>query len=172
MQIGYIGLGKMGKNMVLRLLEKGHEVVVWNRSIEPREEVAKAGAVAVESVEQMLSKLSGQKVVWLMLPAGDVTHEMIMLLSEKLSPGDVMIDGANNYYKNTIQHGEVLAQKQILFLDAGVSGGPAGARNGACVMVGGDQDAFTTLEPLRINFFQELERGILQKWCITVLSTA
>lgn len=148
MQIGYIGLGKMGKNMVLHLLEKGHQVVAWNRSPEPRAEVAQAGAVVVESVEVLVSKLTGQKIIWLMLPSGDITHEMIVKLSELLSPGDILIDGSNNLFKNTVQHGELLKQKKIQFLDVGVSGGPAGARNGACLMIGGDQAAYTQLEPL------------------------
>lgn len=148
MQIGYIGLGKMGKNMVLRLLEKQHQVVAWNRSPEPREEVARAGATVTESVEELVSKLTGQKIVWLMLPAGEVTHQMIVQLSTLLSPGDILIDGSNNFFKETIKHLELLSTKSIHFFDAGVSGGPNGARNGACVMIGGSEEMYPKVEPL------------------------
>lgn len=139
MKIGYIGLGKMGKNMVLRLLEKGHQVVAWNRSVAPRAEVAAAGAETPETVAALVIALPEPKTVWLMLPAGAVTHQMILELAELLKPGDTIIDGSNNFYKNTIEHGKLLAEKKIHFYDAGVSGGPAGARNGACVMAGGSQ---------------------------------
>lgn len=136
--IGYIGLGKMGKNMVLRLLEQGYDVVAWNRSPEPRAEVAAAGAIPVETIEAMVDMLSGQKIIWLMLPAGDVTREMIVRLSELLSAGDILIDGSNNLYTSTIAHKKLLDEKGIIFFDAGISGGPVGARTGACVMAGGD----------------------------------
>lgn len=138
MKLGYIGLGKMGKNMVLRLLEKGHEIVGWNRSEAPRTEVAAAGAETTETVAALVAALPSPKTVWLMLPAGDVTHAMILELIGLLQPGDTIIDGSNNFYKNTLEHGKLLAEKKIHFFDAGVSGGPAGARNGACVMAGGN----------------------------------
>ena len=127
MKIGYIGLGKMGKNMVLRLMEKGHQVVAWNRSPEPRAEVAAAGAEATETVVALVAALPTPKTVWLMLPAGEVTHQTVLELVELLQPGDTIIDGSNNFYKNTIEHGKLLAEKKIHFYDAGVSGGPAGA---------------------------------------------
>src|SRR5579859_6185851 len=148
MQIGYIGLGKMGKNMVLRLLEKGYKVIAWNRSPEPRSEVAVAGAQVTETVEELVQKLSTPRLVWLMLPAGDVTKDMIRQLSKLLAPGDTLIDGANSFYKDTQEMAEILAAKKIQFIDAGVSGGPTGARNGACVMVGGDEATFKKYEPL------------------------
>jgi len=142
MKLGYIGLGKMGKNMVLRLLDKDHEVVAWNRSPEPREEVAKAGATAVETVEALVAQLEAPRTVWLMLPAGKVTNEMIENLAQLLEPGDTVIDGANSRFTDTVANGQLLTSKQIQFLDAGVSGGPKGARNGACIMVGGDKTEF------------------------------
>lgn len=148
MQIGYIGLGKMGKNMVLHLLDKGHEVVAWNRSPEPRQEVVAAGAIAVETVEELVQKLTGPRIVWLMLPAKTVTDEMIQKMSELLSPGDIVIDGGNNFYKEATTHKEILAAKNIFFFDAGVSGGPSGARTGACIMVGGDEEMYSKIEPL------------------------
>ena len=148
MQIGYIGLGKMGKNMVLRLLEKGHEVVAWNRSPEPGTEVAAAGATVVGSIKELVAQLQSPKVVWVMLPAGKVTGDMIVELATLLSAGDVVIDGANSFYKDTIAREKVLGEKGIAFLDAGVSGGPAGARKGACVMVGGKLSTFQKCEEL------------------------
>ncbi len=148
MQIGYIGLGKMGKNMVLHLLEKGHQVVAWNRSPEPRQEVAAAGAVAMDTVEELVQKLSEPRIVWLMLPAKDVTNEMIQKLTGLLSKDDILIDGGNSHYKDTIKNAEVLAPTGIRFMDVGVSGGPAGARTGACLMIGGSEQAYTKLESL------------------------
>jgi 6-phosphogluconate dehydrogenase len=148
MQIGYIGLGKMGKNMVLHLLEKGHQVVAWNRSPEPRVEVASAGAQTVETVEELVSKLEGPKLIWLMLPAGDVTGQMVKQVADLLAPGDTIIEGANSFFKDTVERAKYLKEKQIHFIDAGVSGGPSGARNGACVMIGGDKEAFQKYEQL------------------------
>ncbi len=142
MQLGYIGLGKMGKNMVLHLLEKKHQVVAWNRSPEPRQEVSQAGARAVETVENLVKELASPRVIWLMLPSGETTDNMIVKLSGLLSPGDTVI------YQNTLKSADLLKEKHIHFLDAGVSGGPAGARGGACVMVGGEQETFQKLEPL------------------------
>ncbi len=136
-KLGYIGLGKMGKNMVLQLLKKGYDIVAWNRSPEPRTEVAAAGAKTVATVRDLVKALPTPRVIWLMLPAGEVTHQMVLELVEQLNPGDTIIDGSNNFYKNTIEHGKLLAQKKIKFYDAGISGGPAGALNGACVMAGG-----------------------------------
>jgi 6-phosphogluconate dehydrogenase len=149
MKLGYLGLGKMGKNMVLHLLEKGHEVVAWNRSPEPRSEVAAAGAQAVETVEEVVAALPVPRVIWVMLPAGDVTDQMITKLSTLLSPGDLVIDGGNTFYKDSQRHGELLTSKKIAFMDVGTSGGPAGARNGACLMIGGtDESLFQKYDAL------------------------
>lgn len=139
MQLGYIGLGKMGKNMVLRLLEQKHQIVAWNRSPEPRAEVAQAGATVCETVAELVKALPSPRVIWLMLPAGDVTHQMMVELLPMLQTGDTIIDGSNNMYKHTLEHNRLLKAANIRFYDAGISGGPAGARQGACVMVGGDQ---------------------------------
>ena len=134
MKIGYIGLGKMGKGMVLNLLEKGIEVVAWNRSPEPREEVKEAGAKTVENVEEIVGKSGepGSRVIWLMLPAGGTTDEFIDKLLPLLSPGDLLIDGANSLFKDTIRRAEKIKPTGIHFMDVGVSGGPKGARTGAC----------------------------------------
>lgn len=142
MQLGYIGLGKMGKNMALRLVEKGHDLVVWNRSAEPTQELAQAGAQVAATLEELVQQLAAPRTVWVMLPAGEATQAMIDTLAATLQPGDTIINGANEFYQQTRQHGRSLKDKGIHFLDAGVSGGPAGARNGACLMIGGDQEVF------------------------------
>lgn len=124
--------------MVLRLLEQGIEVVAWNRSPGPLEEAVKAGAVAAESIKDLASKLNNPRVVWLMLPQGAPTEEILRELVKYLKKGDLVIDGANAFYKDSIRRAAELRTKGIRFMDIGVSGGPDGARNGACLMVGGE----------------------------------
>lgn len=148
MKLGYIGLGKMGKNMVFNLLEKGHEVVAWNRSPEPRLEVAAAGATAVETLEAVVAALPTPRVIWLMLPAGQVTDDNLDALLPLLQAGDLVIDGANSFYKDSERRAAKLKEKGIRFMGVGTSGGPGGARSGACLMIGGVQADFDQLEPL------------------------
>ncbi len=149
MQIGYIGLGKMGQNMVLRLLEKGHNVVAWNRSPEPGKVVAKAGATVVPNLDALVEQVKKPRVIWLMLPAGDITEQYIQTLIPLLQPGDTLIDGANSLYKDSQRRGKLLHDEYgIHFLDVGVSGGPGGARNGACLMIGGEAKTYAHLQPL------------------------
>lgn len=148
MKIGYIGLGKMGKNMVLRLLEQGIEVVAWNRSPQPLAEVIKAGAEGAESLEALKAKLSAPRIIWLMLTAGVVVDEFVGKLSKILEPCDLLIDGGNSFYKDTLIRKEVLDKKCIHFMDIGTSGGPDGARNGACLMVGGSSEDYELALPL------------------------
>lgn len=142
MKLGYVGLGKMGKNMVLHLLEQGVEVVAWNRSPEPLGEVVKAGAVPASNLSDLISKLDTPRVIWLMLPAGEVTDEFIDQLIPLLNEGNLVIDGANSFYKDTLRRSEKLKERGIHFMDVGVSGGPGGARNGACLMVGGEMEDY------------------------------
>lgn len=139
-KIGYIGLGKMGKGMVLNLLEKGVEVVAWNRSPEPRDEVKLAGAQTVENVEDVVSALEAPRIIWLMLPAGETTDEFIDKLLPLMSEGDLLIDGANSFFKDTLRRAEKIKPTGIHFMDIGVSGGPKGARTGACLMIGGEKE--------------------------------
>lgn len=140
MKIGYIGLGKMGKNMVLRLQEHGIEVVAWNRSRDDVDEIEKAGAIGAETVEDLVSKLKPPRTVWLMLPAGEITDEYIDKLLPLLQRNDLIVDGANSFYKDTLRRAQNLKPTGIHFMDIGVSGGPGGARNGACLMIGGDKE--------------------------------
>jgi 6-phosphogluconate dehydrogenase len=142
LRVGYIGLGKMGKGMVLNLLEKGIEVVAWNRSPEPREEVKAAGAETVENAEDVVKTLrTGDEsiIVWLMLPAGETTDEFIDKVLPLLKPGDLLIDGANSFFKDTLRRAEKIKPTGVRFMDIGVSGGPKGARTGACLMIGGEK---------------------------------
>lgn len=148
MKIGYVGLGKMGKNMVLRLLEQGIEVVAWNRSPEPLEEVVSAGAVKAYDLKDLVSKLESPRVVWVMLPAGDITKEHIHELAQYLDKGDLIIDGGNSYFKEAIEREKELSEKGIHFMDIGTSGGPGGARNGACLMIGGAKEDFERIKDL------------------------
>lgn len=150
MKIGYIGLGKMGKNMVLRLLEQGQEVVAWNRSKDSVLEVEKAGATGAETIKDLVSKLEAPRVVWLMLPAGEVTDEHIDILLPLLTDGDLIIDGANSFYKDTLRRAEKIKPTGIHFMDIGVSGGPGGARDGACMMIGGAKQDFERVKELVI----------------------
>lgn len=148
MKLGYVGLGKMGLNMVARLLEKGHEVVAWNRSPEPREEAEKLGAQVVERIEDIAKQLEPPRVVWLMLPAGEVTEEKLNELVPHLEREDLVIEGANSFYKDSLRRAKMLSEHGIRFMDVGVSGGPRGAREGACLMIGGAREDFESMEPL------------------------
>lgn len=145
--IGYIGLGKMGKNMVLQLLEKGWNVTAYNRSPEPTREVEESGAVGVYSVKELYKKNLSPRLIWLMVP-----HQAVDGVLDELTPllekGDIVIDGGNSNYKDTIRRANELKNKGVNYIDAGVSGGPSGARNGASVMVGGDKNIFDAIEQL------------------------
>lgn len=148
MKIGFIGLGRMGFNMVRRILEHGHEVVVYNRSREKLIEIEKFGATISDSISDFLSKLPSKKIIWLMLPQGKVTDEHILQISENLSVGDILIDGGNSYYKEDKIRFENLQKKKVEYLDIGVSGGIWGLKNGYAMMIGGNKNAFTCIEPI------------------------
>lgn len=150
MRIGFIGLGKMGKNIVLNLLDHGIEVVAWNRTRENVMEVEKADAIGAETVENLVSKLEPPRTIWLMLPAGEVTDEFIDKLLPLLQKEDLIIDGANSFYKDTLRRTAKIRPTGIHFMDIGVSGGPGGARNGACLMIGGEkQDVDRIMEVIK-----------------------
>lgn len=142
MKLGYIGLGKMGKNMVLRFLEKGIEVVAWNRSPQPLEDVKKAGADTTGSIYELISKLETPRTIWLMITAGETVDLILNKLSGKLSPGDLIIDGGNSFYKDSIRRASELSKHGIHFMDIGTSGGIKSAREGACLMIGGSKEDY------------------------------
>ena len=153
-EIGIIGLGKMGKGIAAQLAEKGWTVHVYNRTIEKAQELAAdfASMTAYDSVESMVGSFtSSPRVIWIMVPAGNAVDETLFGqrgLAQYLNEGDVVIDAGNSQYKNDTTCAAKLAEKNIHFIDAGVSGGPAGARNGACIMVGGPRALFDEYEEL------------------------
>lgn len=148
MKIGFIGLGKMGGNMVERLLKDGHEIVVFNRTIPEIEAAVKKGATGSISPKDMLSKLPERKVVWLMVPSGAPVDENITALSAYMKSGDIIIDGGNSYYKQTIARGEKLKEKGIEYIDCGTSGGIWGLQNGYSLMTGGNKEAVDYVYPV------------------------
>ena len=148
MKLGFIGLGRMGANMCRRLLRGGHQVVVQNRTFEAAENLQKEdGAIAVKNVVDVPQKLDGPRVVWIMVPAGEVVDQTIAELLPHLSPGDVIVDGGNSNFKDTIARGEKLQQKGIHYVDAGTSGGIWGLQVGYCIMAGASKEAFALIEP-------------------------
>ena len=147
MRIGFIGLGRMGSNMVRRLLRNGHEVVAYNRTAEKTKEIAGEGAEAAFTIEELVGKLKKPRAVWIMVPAGDATEAQIDELLEHLEKGDTIIDGGNtNFHDDQRRHPE-LKKKNIDYVDAGVSSGIWGLANGFCLMVGGDPEPIRRLEP-------------------------
>jgi len=143
-----IGLGRMGTGMTQRLLQGGHQVMVYDRSPAAVSALAGKGAAATSSLEDLGQKLKAPRIFWLMIPAGAPVDDTIQRLSATLSPGDVIIDGGNSNYKDSIRRAEDLRTKQIEFLDAGVSGGVWGLKVGFCLMVGGKQAVFKQVEPI------------------------
>ncbi len=148
MQIGLVGLGRMGMNMGRRWLLGKHEVAAYNRTAEKTRELEKEGAVFAATLKDLVGKLSAPRLVWVMLPAGETVDQHIHLLKDLLSPGDIVIDGGNTYYKDDQKHAEILKAKGISFMDVGVSGGIWGLKIGYCSMVGGDENLYRKIEPL------------------------
>jgi 6-phosphogluconate dehydrogenase len=147
-QLGLIGLGRMGSGMTVRLLQGGHQVMVYDRVPEAGAALAGKGATATNSLEELGQKLKAPRVLWLMIPAGPPVDDTIQGLSSTLSPGDIIIDGGNSNYKDSIRRAEELRSQQIEFLDVGVSGGIWGLKVGFNLMAGGNQAAFKQAEPI------------------------
>jgi 6-phosphogluconate dehydrogenase len=147
MQLGMIGLGRMGTNMVLRLLDGGHQCAVYDISAKAVAEIVKHGAVGAGSLAEFASSLAKPRAVWLMVPAGAVDKTIAELLPH-LESGDILIDGGNSYYVDDIRRAKELAPKEIRYLDVGTSGGVWGLERGYCMMIGGDTDAVKHLDPV------------------------
>jgi 6-phosphogluconate dehydrogenase len=155
MQIGLVGLGRMGGNMTRRLIAGGHEVVVWDRSADAVQSLARSGAAASTSLADLVSRLTPPRAVWLMVPAGNPTEETVTALAEILQQGDTVVDGGNSHFKDDVRRAERLATRGIHYLDVGTSGGVWGSERGYCLMIGGPEHAATRLRPI----FQTLAPG-------------
>lgn len=147
MQIAMIGLGKMGLNMVLRLLGGGHVVVAMDRDPAKVAEAVTAGAIGASNLAEVVAALKAPRAVWVMVPAGEITRSVIDELAGLLSKGDVIIDGGNSNWKDSQSRGQALAAKGLGFMDAGTSGGVWGLANGYCLMVGASPETFAVVEP-------------------------
>ncbi|MGH3554968.1 MAG: phosphogluconate dehydrogenase (NAD(+)-dependent, decarboxylating) [Mycobacterium sp.] len=149
MQLGMIGLGRMGANIVRRLVKDGHECVVYDHNADAVTAMAGEDKISgTSSLSELAKKLTTPRVVWVMVPAGDITTGVIVDLSNTLDKGDVVIDGGNSYYRDDIRHAKALSEKGIRLLDCGTSGGVWGRERGYCLMIGGDADAFSRAEPI------------------------
>jgi 6-phosphogluconate dehydrogenase len=156
MQLGVIGLGRMGANIVRRLLRNKHECVVFNRTPEKVKQLASEGAIGASNLDDFVQKLDKPRAIWLMVPAGDPTEDMVMELAEKLDGGDILIDGGNSYYVDDIRRAKALEKHGIHYIDVGTSGGVWGLERGYCMMIGGSETAVKHLDPI----FQTLAPGL------------
>jgi 6-phosphogluconate dehydrogenase len=148
MDLGFIGLGRMGANMVRRLLVQGHHVVAYNRTAEKTREIMSEGADGAFTLEELVGKLEKPRAVWVMVPAGDATESMIDEVLKLLEPGDTIVDGGNSNFHDSVRRHAMAAQHGVDFIDAGVSGGIWGLEAGYCLMVGGDPEPVKRLEPI------------------------
>ncbi len=148
MQLGMIGLGKMGANMAHRLMLGGHECVAFDLNPQNVKKLESEGAVGSSSLDDFVKKLSTPRAVWIMVPAGEPTEQTVNELAKRLEPGDVIIDGGNSYFKDDVRRSKTLLQKGIFYIDVGTSGGVWGLERGYCLMLGGPADAVKRLDPI------------------------
>jgi 6-phosphogluconate dehydrogenase len=148
MQLGVIGLGRMGANIVRRLLHNGHDCVVFNRSPEKVKQLTAEGAKGAYTLDEFVSQLVKPRAVWLMVPAGEPTEQIVKELAQRLEPGDILIDGGNSYYIDDIRRAQELKMQGIHYLDVGTSGGVWGLERGYCMMIGGSDAIVQHLDPI------------------------
>lgn len=148
MEIGLIGLGKMGFNLALNLHDHNHKVVAYNRSAGKVDEIKTHGLEGAYSLEELVGKISSPRIIWIMVPAGEAVDEMIQKLTPLLAKGDIIVDGGNSNFNDTLRRYKELSSLGFNFVDIGTSGGTSGARNGACMMIGAEDQVFAHLEPL------------------------
>lgn len=148
MELGMIGLGRMGSNMTVRLLQGGHKVVGYARHAETVNRIVEKGASGAYSLEELAQKLPLPRVIWMMIPAGDPVDKTIQALLSHLEPDDVIVDGGNSNYKDTVRRGAILRERYIHFVDVGTSGGVWGLAEGYCMMVGGEEEVVERLRPI------------------------
>jgi len=158
MELGVIGLGRMGANIARRLMRGGHACVVWDRDPKAGEALAKDGATAGDSLKDVVAKLAKPRAIWVMLPAGGPTDDTITALSEILEAGDTVIDGGNTFYRDDMRRAKALKAKGLNYIDVGTSGGVWGLERGYCMMIGGDK--------------AEVDRLTSSRWSITASNTA
>ena len=159
MELGMVGLGRMGGNMALRISKGGHNVVGYDPNQQVVQDYVKQGISGASSLEDLVGQLSAPRAVWSMVPSGEVTEATVNRLSELLSPGDMVIDGGNSYYKDSMRRAAVLGEKDIYFMDSGTSGGIWGVTEGYSLMVGGDPAAFNRLEPILQTLAPAVDKG-------------
>ncbi len=148
MQVGLVGLGRMGANMARRLMKAGHACVVTDLNADTVAAMARDGATGAGSLDALVAALEPPRAVWVMVPAGDPTEKTVTTLGALLSPGDIVIDGGNSWFKDDVRRAAILAQRGIRYVDAGTSGGVWGADRGYCLMVGGSKEAVSHIEPI------------------------
>ena len=148
MEIGFVGLGKMGLNMVTRLQRAGHQVTAYDRSVDALANATAAGCIGAASLADLVQRLKGPRAVWIMVPSGPPTEETVQAVTALLAPGDVIIDGGNTRFHDDVRRSKELAAKKLQYIDAGTSGGIWGLKNGYCLMVGGNKEAVDRLAPI------------------------
>jgi 6-phosphogluconate dehydrogenase len=148
MQLGMVGLGRMGANLVRRLMRDGHECVVYDVNQDMVKQLESEGAVGASSLKDLAEKLTPPRAAWVMVPAGEITEKSVNGLAEVFEKGDTIIDGGNSYYRDDIRRSKHVAERGLTYLDCGTSGGTHGLERGYCLMIGGDRDAFDRLKPL------------------------
>jgi 6-phosphogluconate dehydrogenase len=156
MQIGIVGLGRMGGNIARRLMRNGHNCVVYDARAEARQELAKDGASPANDIKDFIGRLPRPRIVWIMLPAGEITGKMVEELAAAMDPDDIVIDGGNTFYRDDIGRARALKQKSIHYLDVGTSGGVWGLERGYCLMIGGEVEIVKYLDPI----FDTLAPGV------------
>ncbi|MGM0125988.1 6-phosphogluconate dehydrogenase (decarboxylating) [Enterococcus sp. AZ194] len=159
MEVGIVGLGKMGLNLALNLNEHQHEVKGFDSSVEVSKVAESHGVAVYPSLENMLNAFSERRIIWLMLPSGQITENVLQVLLQQLRPNDIVIEGGNSNFKDSIRRAAEFKEKGINYLDCGTSGGISGARNSACLMIGGDKKIFTEIEVIFSDV--SIEKGYL-----------
>jgi 6-phosphogluconate dehydrogenase len=151
MKLGMIGLGRMGGNMALRLMRGGHEVVAYDRDSAAVSKIAQDGAESANSLKELVEKLPSPAIFWVMLPAGEITDGAVRDIAALAKPGDIVIDGGNSFWKHDLERAKYLAERDIHFVDVGVSGGVWGLDRGYCMMIGGPKDQVDLLDPIFVT---------------------
>jgi 6-phosphogluconate dehydrogenase len=159
MELGMVGLGRMGANMARRLLRGGHKVVGFDPNADARKSLGSDGGGSADSLQALVAVLPSPRVVWMMVPAGAITDATVESLATLLAPGDVLIDGGNSFYKDTLRRAAQLAQKKVAYVDAGTSGGVWGLEEGYSLMVGGDEAVVERLQPIFATLAPAPDKG-------------